>query len=285
MLFILSVAIVGTYFSTRRATAVGIAATGSGVGGVVYPIILRRLISGVGIAWAIRAIAFIMLATLLVSIAVMKPRLPPRKSGPLVDVQSLKDPAFTLWLVGIFILFIGLYIPFFYIELYALNLGIDKDLASYILITINAASIPGRVFPSMMADRIGNLHIIISAVLLSGVIFLSWIAVETQSALFAVAVLAGFANGSIQAVVPSCTAFLCPDLSKLGSNIGITLFSAGLGILIGNPIAGIILGSQSSEDHLTFWGTLLFSGIFVIAGGLLLCAVRIMKVGFVLAKA
>lgn len=56
------------------------------------------------------------------------------------------------------------------------------------LVVMNAASIPGRIFPALLADKIGNLHIIVLSVLLSGIITLSCISVTTQSSLIAISV-------------------------------------------------------------------------------------------------
>ncbi len=190
--FIPSVAIVGTYFSTKRSLALGIAATGSSVGnenlpygsqmghltltgGVIYPIVLRELIRKIGFGWAVRVMAFIMLGTLLIPIAVMKTRLPPRKSGPVVDLAALRDPPFAIFLVckwkssnvclstypradcdeikAVLFMFIGLYVPFFYVETYALSIGVHGDLAFYMLIIMSAASVPGRLLPPFIADR------------------------------------------------------------------------------------------------------------------------------------
>ena len=285
MAFIPSVAIVGTYFSTRRSTAMGLAAAGSSIGGVIYPVVLRRLIVQIGLPWAIRVMAFIMLGTLLISISIMKPRLPPRKSGPLINTEALKDPVFAVWLLAVFFIFIGLYIPFFYVETYALNLGISANLAFYLLIIMNAASVPGRIFPSLLADKVGNLSVMVPAVLLSGVIILAWISVQAQSPLIAISVFIGLTSGSIQAVLPATVPFLCPDLSKIGTNIGMTLFAAGLGLLIGSPVAGAILDAQSKGSNLDFSGCLVFAGCVVVAGSILLTVARVLKVGFAIKKA
>jgi predicted MFS family arabinose efflux permease len=229
--------------------------------------------------------AFIMLGTLLVSAAVMKPRLPPRKSGPLINVESLRDKVFTLWLFAAFFIFIGLYIPFFYAEQYGINLGMSRDLSFYMLIIMNAGSVPGRVMPSIIADKIGNLSVMIPSVLLTGILMLAWISVESQSGLIAISVFVGLTSGSIQAVLPATVAFLCPDLSKLGTNIGMTLFASGLGLLIGSPVAGVTLDHQRTSGGDVFWGTLTFSALFILAGGVCLIIARVLKVGFGLKKA
>lgn len=285
MVFVPSVAIVGTYFTTRRSTALGIAATGSSIGGIIYPVALKMLIRDVGLAWAIRIMGFIMLGTLALSVALMKPRLPPRKSGPLINVEALRDPVFATWLVAVFFTFIGLYIPFFYVSDYALSIGITGDLSFYLLIIMNAASVPGRVIPSFLADKVGNLSVMIPAVLFSGVIAFGWIGATTQGSLIAVAILFGLTSGSIQGVLPATVPFLCPDLSKIGTNIGMTLMAAGLGLLIGTPVAGAILGDQSHGLNMVWSGAFAFSGATVVIGAAVLATARVKKVGFGLVKA
>lgn len=41
---------------------------------------------------------FIMLGVLLISIALLKPRMPPKKLGPLIDVKSLTDTPYAFFL-------------------------------------------------------------------------------------------------------------------------------------------------------------------------------------------
>ncbi|KAK5652183.1 hypothetical protein OQA88_10826 [Cercophora sp. LCS_1] len=288
MVFIPALQIVGTYFSTRRSTAMGIAATGSGVGGIVYPVLLKRLIASIGFRWAVRVMAFVMLATLLVSVAVMKPRrLPvPTKPKALFSLGAFRDAAFATWLAAIFMVYVGLYIPFFYVEKYALDIGVSDDLAFYMLIIINVASLPGRVVPSYLADKLGNLSIMVPSVLVAGVSILAWIAADTQEGLITVAFFLGLASGAIQAVVPGTVVFLCPDLSMLGTNLGMTLAASGFGLLIGSPVAGVLLDTQlSTAGHSVYWGSFVFAGAAVLVGCVLMICVRVIKVGFAIKKA
>jgi len=125
----------------------------------------------------------------------------------------------------------------------------------------------------------------VPSALLSAVILLAWISVKSQSSLIAISVFFGFASGAIQAVLPATVAFLAPDLSKIGTRIGMTLSVAGIGLLIGSPIAGAVVDSQSNSDGQTFWGLLVFSGVVVLIGGLGLAITRTIKVGFTLKKA
>ena len=115
--------------------------------------VLQRLIAEVGFPWAVRTMAFIMLATLGVGIALLRPRLPPRKSGPLVDFSVFKDPAYTTFVIGLMLGFTAFFIPFFYAESYALNIGVDANLSFYILSIMNGAGMIGRLLPNAIADK------------------------------------------------------------------------------------------------------------------------------------
>lgn len=118
--------------------------------------------------------------------------------------------------------------------------------------------------------------------ILSSVILLAWISIEREASLVAASVFFGFVRGAIQAVLPATVVFLAPDLSKIGTRIGMTLFVAGTGLLIGAPIAGAILDGQSHSTDQIYWGVLVFSGVVILAGGFGLAATRVIKVGVAL---
>lgn len=75
---------------------------GSPIGGIVYPLMLNHLIHGrVGYVWAIRIVAFILLAVLLVGCALMVPRPPKLERGKRPPVlQLLKDQTYMLMIAG-----------------------------------------------------------------------------------------------------------------------------------------------------------------------------------------
>ncbi|KAM0430118.1 hypothetical protein ACHAPT_006124 [Fusarium lateritium] len=88
-LFILCVAIIPQYFSTNMGTALGIAASGSALGGVIYPIVLYRLIGEIGFHWVTRVIGFIVSGTLLIPIATVRLRVQPPKIRTMVDLTAI----------------------------------------------------------------------------------------------------------------------------------------------------------------------------------------------------
>ena len=55
--------------------------------------------------------------------------------------------------LAVFITYTGLYVPFFYIESYATNIGVHGDMVFNMLIIMNAASVLGRILPPFVADK------------------------------------------------------------------------------------------------------------------------------------
>lgn len=51
------------------------------------------------------------------------------------------------------------YVPLFYIGDYALAIGVDPNMATYVLSIMNTASLMGRLPPSIMADKLVHLLI------------------------------------------------------------------------------------------------------------------------------
>jgi MFS family permease len=101
-LFCPALAVLSTYFSKHRALAIGVAACGSATGGLVYPSMVRQLLPTTGFPWTVRAIGFIQLASLVVSNAFLRTRIPPRKTGQLVEWAAFKEMDYTFYAIGSF---------------------------------------------------------------------------------------------------------------------------------------------------------------------------------------
>lgn len=109
-------AMVTTYFDKRKGIAVGLVTTGNSMGGAIYPVIARQLLPQIGFGWTARVLGFINLACLLVALAFLKPRLPPRKSGPFLDTSAFKDPIFMAFVFAIFFALWANYYTFYYVS-------------------------------------------------------------------------------------------------------------------------------------------------------------------------
>jgi MFS family permease len=110
---------IGTWFFKKRATAFGIMASGSSLGGVVMPIMVTKLIPQIGFPWTMRAVAFMLLGMLIIANFTVKSRLAPRprKLELMEFVRPLHEPAFTLLCVASFFFFFGTFLPFNFVIL------------------------------------------------------------------------------------------------------------------------------------------------------------------------
>lgn len=119
--FVPIMGLVSTYFAKRRGMALGMVTAGNSAGGVIYPIVVRQLLGKVGFGWTVRVLGFINVVSLAVVIAFMKPRLPPRKSGPIWDTDSFRDVPYMLHVLGVCFLMPPVYCVFYYVR-YIINL-------------------------------------------------------------------------------------------------------------------------------------------------------------------
>lgn len=278
-LFVPSVAIVSTYFSTRKAFATGIAASGSSLGGVIYPIIFHNLQPKIGFGWTTRALGFIFLATLTISMSIMKMRIKPSQKRKLIDLAAFKEPPYILFTMGLFFGFMGLNIPFYYISSYAIDEKImSSNSAFYMLSTINAASIFGRIIPNYFADKFGPLNIIIPGTLIASVVAFSWTGIDSVGGLVVFAILYGFSTGCFVSIPPTVIVSLSPHLGVVGTRMGMTFAIGGLGLLIGTPVAGQILSNSGYVSTIAFCGALLLATVACFV------AARLCKTGIYVKK-
>lgn len=283
-LFITAIAIIPSYFTTKRAIAIGLGAAGSSIAGVIYPIVFHEVQPKIGFGWAVRVIGFIALATLTVPCFVIKQRNPPSGTRRVFDLSCLKDSVFDLFNVGSLFGFMGQYvspgsafkgriadsklqIPFFYIELYASSHGLSQSLSFYMLPIMSAGSILGRIIPSVIADRSGRPLLVLSCcTLCASILSYCWIAIGSSTAgLIIFCLLYGFFSGAIVSLQPPSVTKLTTDFSKIGTKLGVNAFCGALGVLIGSPSAGAI-ERRSWAGMQVFAGTaLMLSSFFVVA--------------------
>lgn len=97
-----ALSIIPHYFRSRAGLAMGLAMTGSGVGGVAFPFILRAAWSRFGWQWGTRVFAFVIFAFSIPPILFVRPRLPRGKARGTIDLTCFKDSRFTFLTLGLF---------------------------------------------------------------------------------------------------------------------------------------------------------------------------------------
>jgi Na+/melibiose symporter-like transporter len=276
-------ACVVTYFFRRRSLALGIAATGSSIGGVVFPVMVEKLIPEVGFGWTMRICAFMVLGLMILGNLTLKSRIPPvAKPVHAMDfVRPFLEGNFALLALGSFLTFLGesltvffsrrtvahnptgLFLPFTFIILAARERGVPDSLAKYLVAILNAASTFGRTIPPFLADRFGRFTVFLAMALLSCVIVLAlWLPSSGTAATVVFALVFGFSSGAVASILPSLVATIS-HISQIGVRTGCNFSVVAVGVLIGSPIGGQLIQNDGYKSMQGFSGALLGGGFLV----------------------
>lgn len=91
-------------------------------------------------------IAFILLVVFIFPVLILRMRSQPAAIRRMFDIYAWKEMSFFLTGLGLFLVFLGVVIPLFYVQLFAIDKGIvDSRLAFYLLPLLNAGSVFGRI--------------------------------------------------------------------------------------------------------------------------------------------
>ncbi|CAI7608975.1 unnamed protein product [Penicillium manginii] len=271
LMFCPTLALISTYFVRRRGIALGLVASGSATGGLVFPAVVMKLLPQIGYGWTMRVLGLISVVTLVPCLLFFKQRLPPRKSGPVVEWAAFKEPSYLLFAVGMFLNFWG----------FREIIGVDQTTSIDLLMVMNGVGIVGRLVPNFLADQFtGPLNLLIPFSGATALVAYCWAAVKDMSGLWAFAVFYGLSAAGIQSLFPATLSTLTTDLKKTGVRMGMVLSVVAVAALIGSPIAGALV----QLDDGGYLYAQMFMGSAIIAGTLTLIAARIVKVGTGLAR-
>jgi MFS family permease len=280
LMFVPVVSLIPTWFSTKIGLAVGIATSGSSLGGVIYSIVLYRLISQIGFPWAVRCVGFIALATFIIPLAAFRMRVHAPKPRAMVDWAAFRDKSFMIFTLGVFICFVGQGVLLFYVSFYPADRGFtDESLAFYTNAIFNAASVFGRILPNALSDRIGVFNTMSPFMLLLGITMLCLLVVRNAAGIVVEAVVTGFFSGVVVALTPVCFRTLTENKSMIGTRIGQGFAIAGLGLLASGPSAGAILGVV---EPLNWTGLWIYGGVAACAASFVFAYVRFLRAGLVM---
>ncbi|KAJ7673772.1 major facilitator superfamily domain-containing protein [Mycena polygramma] len=284
LLFTPAMGAIAHWFNRRRGTASGFAFIGSGVGGVIFPLMFQSLLPRAGWAWTMRAIAFVLLFLCAVGVTLCRSRLPPRKAKPaardmLPDPRILWDPAMAVTTAGVFFIEWAYFVPISYIPKYYLareGLSDSEDATSgkaayayQLLAILNAFSCVGRYATGYAADHAGryNTMIVCNFICLIAVAGLWMVdALEGTNMVLAFVAVYGLASGANITLIPICVGQLC-DTQDYGRYYASAYTITSFGCLTSIPIAGSLLSAtgESEGDRKSFWGLILFAALSYVS--------------------
>ncbi|KAJ7452197.1 major facilitator superfamily domain-containing protein [Mycena galericulata] len=269
LIFLPSFTIVSHHFKRRRALAMGIVTSGAACGGVVFPILLNQLNRHTNFTTAIRASGGVIGALLLFANLTMRTRLLSKIQAveSTVEQQQVEQPldwkgmftdiGYISALVGAFFTSLGLFFPFFYLQLYAVTKGVDKQLAFYLLTLLNGGSI------------------IVSSLYACAILIFVMLKINTFAGLAVFAVLYGFTSGAYASLMPTNFVGFSNHPGEFGVRLGIAFTAVAPAMLVGNPISGALLGPTG---HFTWAPSIIYNAIMVATGATFILISRILYI-------
>ncbi|KAG8939969.1 hypothetical protein FRC04_005782 [Tulasnella sp. 424] len=291
--------IVSHWFRKRRSTGIGIVAAGTkvfpvnefraslismisvlfyqgaAVGGTVMPIVVRQLIPVVGRKWTMRIVGLIILAVQGVANLLVARRLPATNHpGGLTNPRAFKSIPYSLYVLGSFVGFLGMYTPLTFIDVSGITTAhLNPDFSFYLVSIANAASLIGRVGGGLCSDRFGVLNVLVGFNSAAAVTTFVWPAVKSKGGLVAIAVTYGAASGAFVGLLAAPVAHL-GDTADIGRRTGMMFTIVSIGSLIGPPISGAIYAANDG-----FMQVGIYAGCTIVICAAILMMVKISAVG------
>jgi len=241
------IAVVGAWFEKRRAGALGIAVTGVGFGTLLMAPLAASLINKYG--WRQTYVIFSVLSLVMLAVcAFLTPR-PPAASGEDVKKslgQLIRTPIFRYMYLGALFNTLALFVPFVFLVPYAKSQGINEVAAASLMGIIGGASIAGRLIFGALGDKVSSIRLFQATFFIAALSYLVWLlASDSFILLVCFAAFLGTGYGGFIALSPVVTAELF-GLVGLGSILGAMYTAAGIGGLVGPPLAGYLIDRTGS---------------------------------------
>jgi len=247
------VAAVGGWFVKRRATALGFAVAGIGLGTLVGSPLAAWLIELT--SWRMTYVIFGLGggAMLLLAAFVAEPG-PAAQSTPrprpLGELLRLRP--FAILYVSTILVSYGIFIPFVFLVRSAEQRGIEEVPAALLVGLIGGSSVVGRLALGTLADRLGALRLFLASFVVLAASHAIWlVAGGSYVLLVTYALIFGIGYGGFIALAPAVIAELF-GLEGLGGMIGTLYTAAAVGSLSGPPVAGWLIDQQGDRAAILF---------------------------------
>lgn len=260
--YVPSVGAVQPWFLRRRAFATGIAVAGIGAGNLVVPPLAAwwiELYGWRGAYLVLAALAFV-LAGVAAFVVDNNPARREQRTGerigppPKPELQkgatlpmALRSLDFWILYGSLFLPTIGVFVPMVHLAPYATDLGYPDSAGVMLVSLIGLGSLLGRFTIGGLADRLGRLRSTALMYAGLGASFVAWWLSSGLWSLGAVSIAMGLFYGGFVATMPAVVMDIFGGRA-VSAIIGCLYTAAGLGTLIGPPLAGYAFDRLGSYD-------------------------------------
>jgi MFS family permease len=123
-----------------------------------------------------------------------------------------------------------------------------------LVILVNGVGFPARILPGFLADRyLGALNTYCLCVLLTAIIYWSWLGVSSIPSYYVFVVLYGMFSAAFQSLFPTTIAALSNDITKTGTRLGMAFSVLGISALVAGPMSGAMVGTSDGYTAPISW--------------------------------
>ncbi|GAM88206.1 hypothetical protein ANO11243_062370 [Dothideomycetidae sp. 11243] len=274
-LFTGTIGIIPQWFTTRRSLASGLAAAGSGFGGMVYSFAVGAMIRSLGLDWALRILGIVSCAMNAVCALLLRDRgAYITKDAPTVR-QVIRRPAVYPLLGFACFSLLAYTVNMFSLAHYARFVGLSSPQSNLMAALFNAAQVVGRPSVGLFSDKMGRLNLAAALTFIAGFLALAmWISTDFLASLTAYSVLAGLVAGTFWATIAPITAEVV-GLKMMPATLTLMWLSIVLPSTFAQPLATLIVHKTSN-----YIGAQIPTGCAYIAAAACLMLVRGKKVQY-----
>jgi MFS family permease len=254
-IFGIGTALVTRWFTKNRGLALGIMASGSGLGTFLIVPAAERLVDAIELGPAFVVIGIAAGSLIIIGALLLRPPREPRIStagnGPPREgatlVQAVRDTRMYLIMAAFLFFFFGTQIVMVHLVNYATDTGIDPLVAATFIGVIGAASIASRLSMGVIAEKIGLYKSLIATCLFLALAFVVLLFTRSAWSFYLFAVLFSIPYGSEVTQIPLVIARYF-GVRSMATLMGVTVFFIGLGGALGPWLAGKIYDLTQSYN-------------------------------------
>jgi MFS family permease len=200
-----TVAIIPQWFLKRRSLASGIAAAGSGAGGLIYSLASNAMIQSIEVPWTYRVLAIVTFVVNTICALLCRDRNKQVGSRPAaVNVRLFRLLPYCFFLGWCFLSVIGFTTVLFSLGDYARSIGLTARQGSTITALLNLGQCLGRPTIGLLSDVLGRLNVAAFTTSLCALLcFVGWIFARDYGSILVVSLLLGSVVGTVWTVCSS----------------------------------------------------------------------------------
>jgi predicted MFS family arabinose efflux permease len=246
----------------------GIVMSGSSFGAIIFPVMIDKLLPTKSFNGAVRVTSYMVVCLLVIANCLMA--LPTKKWQPKFPpinlIESMKDVHYAAACGGIFIVFLTMWFPQYYIEEFATRHGVNPHLAFYSLALIGLGGMAGRPALGFAADKYGPWTVMLPTTFVVMLMVCMVSVLKNAAGVVMVSIIYGFASGAWLSLLITALSALATRPGEIGQRTGLALSVASLGtFLTGSAQAGLLSNKYHWARPIGFFAFLLIVSIGIFA--------------------